>query len=66
MKMFKTKAQMRAETADSVSLFLKTGGSIEVIKAKKAPKQKMSGKTSRSVSGSTSGFAVGYSRCTIG
>ena len=58
----KSKSQLRQETADALAKFLKSGGTIEVVKSKKAPKQKMSGKTTRNASTGTSGFAVGYSR----
>jgi hypothetical protein len=57
---YKTKAELRAETEQQVTLFLKKGGSIEVIKPRKAPKQKMNGKTTRQASTGTSGFAVGF------
>jgi hypothetical protein len=60
MIVIKTKPQLRAETEKQVSLFLRKGGSIEVIKPRKAPKQKMSAKTTRVGSVGTSGFATGY------
>jgi hypothetical protein len=59
---FKSKSQVRQETADAVEQFLRSGGSIQVVKAKKAPKQKMRSKGTKNSSGSTSGFAMGYSR----
>ena len=62
MIVFKTKSQLRAETEKQVKLFLKKGGSIEVVKARKAPKQRMSGKVTRSASTGTSGFATGFPR----
>lgn len=57
---YKSKSQIREETNKQVELFLKRGGQIEVVKARKAPKQKMSGKTTRQTSVGTSGFATGY------
>jgi hypothetical protein len=58
----KSKSELRAETEKQVKAFLKRGGSIEVIKPRKAPKQRMSGKTTRNASTGTSGFATGYPR----
>ena len=57
---YKTKSQLRQETSDSLQQFLSRGGQLEVVKSRKAPKSKMSGKTTRSGSTGTSGFAVGY------
>ena len=57
---YKSKSQLREETAVELEKFLKAGGTIEVVKTRKAPKQKMSGKTTRNTSKSTSGFAMGY------
>lgn len=57
---YKSKSQLRQETADSIQQFLARGGQIEVVKSRKAPKPKMSGKTTRSGSTGTSGFATGY------
>jgi hypothetical protein len=34
---YKTKAELREETAKQVALFLKRGGTIEVAKTRKAP-----------------------------
>jgi hypothetical protein len=59
---FKSKAELRAETEKQVAMFLKRGGAIEVIKARKAPRTKMKGKTTRVASTGTSGFAVGFPR----
>jgi hypothetical protein len=59
---FKSKSELRAETEKQLQLFLKRGGSIEVIKSRKAPKSKMSAKTTRVGSTGTSGFATGYPR----
>jgi hypothetical protein len=61
----KTKSQLREEGEQALQLFLKRGGSIETVKAKKAPKQKMSSKSTRNSSGSTSGFAMGFTRSGI-
>lgn len=57
---YKSKSQVREETSDALQQFLARGGQIEVVKARKAPKQKMSGKTSRGFATGTSGFAMGY------
>jgi hypothetical protein len=59
---FKSKSELRAETEKQVQLFLKRGGSIEIIKPRKAPKQRMSGKVTKSGSTGTSGFATGFPR----
>jgi hypothetical protein len=59
---FKSKSELRAETEKQIKLFLKKGGSVEVIKARKAPRQRMSGKVTRSASTGTSGFATGFPR----
>lgn len=59
---FKTKSEIRAETEKQLKLFLKKGGSIEIIKPRKAPKQRMSGKVTKSCSTGTSGFANGFPR----
>jgi hypothetical protein len=59
---YKSKSEIRAETEKQVKLFLKKGGSIEIVKARKAPKQLMSGKVTRSSSTGTSGFATGFPR----
>jgi hypothetical protein len=62
----KTKAELRAESEEQVALFLKRGGVIEYGKpARKKTGSKMSGKTTRYVSG-TSGFANGYPRKSMG
>jgi len=52
----------KIESVETVEQFLKRGGSIEVIKPRKTPKQKMSGKTTRASIKSTSGFAAGFPR----
>lgn len=59
---YKSKSELRAETKDQMEKFLRTGGTIEVIKTRKAPKQKMSTKTTRNASTGTSGFATGFPR----
>lgn len=56
----KSKSQLREEGEKALQLFLKRGGAIETIKARKAPKTKMQGKNSRGFNGGTSGFATGY------
>jgi hypothetical protein len=61
-EIYKSKSQVRQETADAVEQFLRSGGSVQVVPAKKAPKQKMRSKGTKNSSGSTSGFAMGYSR----
>jgi hypothetical protein len=58
--MVKSKSQVRQETAAALEQFLRQGGSIEVVKSKKAPKQKMRAVGSRTASTGTSGFATGY------
>jgi hypothetical protein len=59
MIIVKTKSQLRAETEKQVKAFLRKGGSVEVVKARKAPTQKMNCKTSRGFVVGTSGFANG-------
>lgn len=59
---YKSKSEIRAETEKQLKLFLKRGGSVEVVKARKAPKQRMSGKVTRSGSTGSSGFAAGFPR----
>lgn len=62
----KTKAEMRAESADAIALFLKKGGVIQEAKpSRRKTGAKMSAKTTRFVSG-TSGFANGYPRKSTG
>lgn len=56
-EVYKTKSQLREETSEALQQFLARGGQIQVVKARKAPKQKMNGKTSRSVSPNNS---LGY------
>jgi hypothetical protein len=59
---YKSKSQIREETEAQLKEFLKRGGSIEVVKSRKAPKMLMRGKTTRVASTGTSGFAVGFPR----
>lgn len=63
---YKSKSQVRAETEDAVAKFLRSGGVIEVVKARKAPKAKMTTKTSRGFQGGTGGFPTGYTRSRVG
>lgn len=58
-EIYKSKSQVRTETNDAVEKFLRSGGVIQVIKAKKAPKSKMRAVGTRQVSNSGA-FAVGY------
>lgn len=57
---YKTKAELRAETEKQVQLFLKKGGTVEVVKARKAPKQTMRSRNSGGFSNGTSGFANSF------
>ena len=59
---YKSKSQLRTETNDALEKFLKAGGTIEVVKAKKAPKQKMKAVGTRQASTGTGGFATGFPR----
>lgn len=59
---YKSKSEIRVETNNDIEKFLKQGGVIEVVKSRKSPKPKMSGKTTKSPSKSTSGFSVGFPR----
>ena len=65
-QVYKSKSQLREETADALQQFLARGGQSEVVKSRKAPKQKMRAKASRGGSASTGGFAVGYVSSNIG
>lgn len=53
-QVYKTKSQLRTETSEALQEFLARGGKVEVVKPRKAPKQKMSGKTTRSMSKNSS------------
>lgn len=57
---YKTKSQVRTETSDALEKFLRSGGSIEVVKPRKTPTQKMTCKNSSGYHTGTSGFANGY------
>ena len=62
---YKPKAVVRQETNDAVQAFLRAGGSIEIVPAKKTrkrTKQTMASKTSKGFQSGTSGFATGYPR----
>lgn len=59
-EVYKTKSQIRTETADALEQFLAAGGKIEIVKSRKAPKTKMKTKNSRGFNGGTSGFARGF------
>jgi hypothetical protein len=61
-----TKAEARTEGEKALQAFLKKGGVVQVDeKKRKAPKTKMSGKSSRGFMGGTGGFATGYPRKTF-
>ena len=64
--MLKSKSQVRIETADALAKFLRSGGVIQVVKAKKAPKQKKKAVGTRMASTGTSGFAAGFPKRTFG
>jgi hypothetical protein len=59
---FKSKAELRAETEKQLKAFLRKGGSVEIVKSRKAPKQTMRCKVSRGLVTGTSGFATGMPR----
>ena len=54
----KSKAELRVEGEKALKKFLKSGGAVEVIKAKRAPKQKMRAKNSKGFQGSTAPCGV--------
>ena len=65
---YKSKSQLRTETADALEQFLASGGVIEVVKSRKMRRrttQKMAAKSSRGFQTGTSGFATGYPRKAI-
>lgn len=62
-QVYKSKSQLREETSEALQQFLARGGQVQVVKARKAPKQKMNGKTSRSVSKNQS---LGYRTSNFG
>jgi hypothetical protein len=57
---YKAKSELRVETSEALQQFLASGGQIQLVKSRKAPKQLMRGKVTKSGSTGTSGFAVGY------
>ena len=62
---YKSKSQVRQETSEALQLFLARGGQIEVVKARKTPKSKMTVKVSRGFQSGTSGFATGYPKRSV-
>jgi len=64
-EIYKTKSVVREETKDAVEQFLRSGGTIQVVKSRKAPKMKMKAKNSRGFNGGTSGFAAGFPRRSV-
>jgi hypothetical protein len=54
----KSKAELRAEGEKALKKFLKSGGTVEIVKAKRAPKQKMRAKNSKGFQGSTAPAGV--------
>jgi len=56
-----SKAELRTQSELAIAQFLANGGKVTVVKARKAPAQKMRGKASRESSKGTGGFAVGFS-----
>lgn len=64
--LYKSKSQVRTETNEQLEKFLRSGGVIQVVKAKKAPKQKMKAVGTRNASTGTGGFATGYPRKSSG
>lgn len=65
---YKSKVQLREETSEAIQSFLASGGTIQIVPAKKTRKrttQKMASKTSRGYTTGTSGFANGYPRKAI-
>ena len=55
------KAELRTQSELAIAEFLARGGSVTLVKARKAPAQKMRGKARRESSKGSSGFAVGFS-----
>ena len=56
---YKSKSELRAESEKALKKFVKQGGTIEIVKSRKAPKSKMRTKSSRGFVQGTSGFAAG-------
>ena len=68
-EVYKSKSQVRTESADAIAEFLARGGQVQVVPAKKRRKrtdQRMAGKVSKGFRGGSSGFASGYSSVKIG
>lgn len=63
-EVYKSKSQYREESKDAIAEFLARGGSIEVVKAKKAPKQKMRAKSSKGFRSAS--MNLGYTKSSIG
>lgn len=63
-----SKTQLRAESADAISLFLKKGGVIEQCKPSRRGTKgsKMASKSSRGFVSGTGGFATGYPKRSVG
>jgi hypothetical protein len=62
---YKPKSVVRQETSEALQVFLASGGSIQVVPAKKTRKrttQKMTSKSSKGYNTGTSGFASGFPR----
>lgn len=62
---YKPKSVVRQETSEALQVFLASGGSIQVVPAKKSRKrttQKMTTKSSKGYNTGTSGFATGFPR----
>jgi hypothetical protein len=61
-----SKSEARAEGEKAMQAFLKKGGVVQVNqKTRKAPRTKMSGKSSRGFMGGTGGFSTGFPRKTF-
>lgn len=63
---YKSKSQVRSETESAVEMFLRSGGVIQVVKSRKAPKQLMTCKNSRGFTSGSSGFANGFPKRSTG
>ena len=62
-QVYKSKSTIRESSEAALAEFLARGGQIQVIKARKAPKPKMSGKSTRTVNKNQS---LGYRTSNIG
>jgi len=65
---YKSKVQLREETSEAIQSFLASGGTIQIVPAKKMRRrttQKMTSKSSRGFQSGTSGFATGYPRKSV-